>query len=146
MGEDRLLPKTLSTVHGRYRTPYIAIITSSLVAMLFVAPGNVELIASSYGVSSTIVYLMTMVSLIRFRNAEGELVRYYSTPEVILRGVRVPIVSILGFIIYIMTMALIALLKPLYLVVVLIWALVGILIYRVSRSSRYNQPRNPYHR
>lgn len=146
MGEDGLLPKTLSTVHGRYRTPYIAIIASSLVAMLFVAPGNVELIASSYGVSSTIVYLMTMASLIRFRNAEGELVRYYSTPEVTLGSVRVPIVSILGFIIYIMAMALIALLKPLYLVVVLIWALVGVLIYRVSRSSRYNQPPNPYHR
>ncbi len=135
MSEDKLLPRVFSRVHGRYRTPYISIIISSLIAIAFIAPGSVDIIASSYGIASTIVYLMTMASLIRFRNYERKLVRYFHTPSIIIRGLEIPLISLIGFIVYGTAIILIAMLKPLYLVIVLLWLVVGIVIYQVNKVS-----------
>jgi APA family basic amino acid/polyamine antiporter len=143
MGEDGLLPRVLGKVHGRYRTPYIAIVISSVIAMLFVVPGSVELIAGSYGIASIIVYLMTMVSLARFRNAERELVSYFRTPEVALGGVKVPIVSLVGSIFYTTALLFIALVKPEYLAVVTTWVLIGLVIHMTSRFSLRNLRQSP---
>ncbi|GAB6943884.1 APC family permease [Vulcanisaeta sp. JCM 14467] len=137
MGEDGLLPSRLSSIHGRYRTPYLAIITSSLIAMLFVIPGSVELIADSYAIASTIVYLMTMIALIMFRNKEPYLMRYFKTRSITIRRVEVPIVSIIGIIVYAFSIILIALFKSIYVLVVLSWLLIGILLYLLSKSSRH---------
>ncbi|MGC9152769.1 MAG: APC family permease [Vulcanisaeta sp.] len=135
MSEDKLLPRVFSRVHGRYRTPYISIIISSLIAIAFIAPGSVDIIASSYGIASTIVYLMTMASLIRFRNYERKLVRYFHTPGITIGGLEIPLISLIGFIVYGMAIILIAMLKPLYLVIVLLWLVVGIVIYQVNKVS-----------
>ncbi|MGC8544018.1 MAG: APC family permease, partial [Vulcanisaeta sp.] len=95
----------------------------------------VDIIASSYGIASTIVYLMTMASLIRFRNYERKLVRYFHTPGITIGGLEIPLISLIGFIVYGMAIILIAMLKPLYLVIVLLWLVVGIVIYQVNKVS-----------
>ncbi|ADN50384.1 APC family permease [Vulcanisaeta distributa] len=136
MSEDGLLPGRLSSVHGRYRTPHLAIIISSLIAILFVIPGSVELIADSYAIASTIVYLMTMIALIIFRNKESHLVRYFRIPGITIKRVEVPIVSIIGTIIYTFSIMLIILIKAMYMLVVLSWLLIGMLLYLFNRSSR----------
>ncbi len=137
MSEDGLLPGRLSSVHGRYRTPpHLAIIISSLIAILFVMPGSVELIADSYAIASTIVYLMTMIALIIFRNKEYHLVRYFRIPGITIKRVEVPIVSIIGTIIYTFSIMLIILIKAMYMLVVLSWLLTGMLLYLFNRSSR----------
>ncbi|MGC9179546.1 MAG: APC family permease [Vulcanisaeta sp.] len=136
MSEDGLLPGRLSSVHGRYRTPHLAIIISSLIAMLFVIPGSVELIADSYAIASTIVYLMTMIALIIFRNKESHLVRYLRMPSIVIRRIEIPIVSIIGIAIYTFSIALIILIKSVYVLVVLSWLSIGILLYLLNRSSR----------
>ena len=134
MSEDGLLPSRLSGVHGKYRTPYLAIITSSLIAMLFVIPGSVELIADSYAIASTIVYLMTMIALTIFRNKESYLMRYFKTPS---KRVKVPIVSIIGIVVYTFSIILIVLFKSIYVLVVLSWLFIGVLLYLLSKSSRH---------
>ncbi|BDR91958.1 APC family permease [Vulcanisaeta souniana] len=137
MSEDGLLPRRLSSVNGRYRTPHLAIITSSLTAMLFTAPGSVQLIADSYAIASTIVYLMTMIALIAFRNKETHLVRYFRTPGITVRQMKVPVVSIIGIIVYVLSIVLIVLIKSIYVLVVLTWLLIGLLIYLVNKSSQH---------
>ena len=136
MSEDGLLPRRLSNVNVRYRTPHLAIITSSLIAMLFTAPGSVELIADSYAIASTVVYLMTMIALIIFRNKETRLVRYFSTPGITVGWMVVPVVSIIGVIVYVLSIILITLIKSMYVLVVLVWLITGLLIYLVNKSSQ----------
>ncbi|WP_054853462.1 APC family permease [Vulcanisaeta distributa] len=136
MSEDGLLPGRLSSVHGRYRTPHLAIIISSLVAMLFVIPGSVELIADSYAIASTMVYLMTMIALIIFRNKEPHLMRYFRIPGVVIRRLEIPIVSIIGIAIYTFSIILIIIIKSIYVLVVLSWLSIGMLLYMLNRSSR----------
>ncbi len=136
MSEDGLLPSRLSSVHGRYRTPHLAIIISSLIAILFVLPGSVELIADSYAIASTIVYLMTMIALIMFRNKEPHLVRYFRIPSVTIKRIEVPLVSIIGLIIYTFSIILIILIKFMYVLVVLSWLFIGMLLHLLNKSSR----------
>ncbi|WP_243666413.1 APC family permease [Vulcanisaeta sp. JCM 16159] len=136
MSEDGLLPGRLSSVHGRYRTPHLAIIISSLIAMLFVMPGSVELIADSYAIASTMVYLMTMIALIIFRNKEPHLMRYFRIPGIVIRRLEIPIVSIIGIAIYTFSIILIIIIKSIYVLVVLSWLSIGMLLYMLNRSSR----------
>ncbi len=136
MSEDGLLPGRLSSVHGRYRTPHLAIIISSLVAMLFVIPGSVELITDSYAIASTIVYLMTMIALIIYRNKEPNLMRYFRIPGIVVGQLEIPIVSIVGIAIYTFSIILITLVKAIYVLMVLSWLFIGTLLYMLNKSSR----------
>ncbi|WP_069807979.1 APC family permease [Vulcanisaeta thermophila] len=137
MSEDGLLHTRLREVHGRYRTPYISIITASLIALLFIVPGSVELIANSYGIASIMVYLLTMASLMAFRNREKHLLRHFNTPAVTLGTIKLPLVALGGIATYTLAIVLVLITRPIYLLIVCTWLIVGLVLYSINKVSRH---------
>jgi len=134
MSDDDLLPRGLSAVHRRFRTPYISIVVSSMVASLFVLTNDVELIAGSYGIASLITYMLTVIALAKFKALNGA--GGFTTPAIVLRGVKVPVLTIIGLPVLAAALALVFIFKPQYTVPVAVWLIVGVVLYSMRRLGR----------
>ncbi|MFP3316406.1 MAG: APC family permease [Caldivirga sp.] len=134
MSDDDLLPRGLSAVHRRFRTPYISIVVSSMVASLFVLTNDVELIAGSYGIASLITYMLTVIALAKFKALNGA--GGFTTPTVTLRGVKVPVLTIIGLPVLAVALALVFIFKSQYTVPVAVWLIVGVVLYSMRRLGR----------
>jgi len=134
MSDDDLLPRGLSAVHRRFRTPYISIVVSSMVASLFVLTNDVELIAGSYGIASLITYILTFIALARFKALNGA--SGFTTPAIVLRGVKVPVLTIMGLPVLAAALTLVFIFKPQYTVPVAVWLIIGVVLYSMRRLGR----------
>ena len=67
MGQHRQLPERLRQVHPRFRTPYIAILIFSAVAMLTVIPGETAFLATMYSFGAMLSFTIAHVSVVRLR-------------------------------------------------------------------------------
>ncbi|MEZ0248042.1 MAG: APC family permease [Thermoproteus sp.] len=84
LAEEGMLPKPFSRVHKKYRTPYVSIMLSVAVALAFLSPGEIYIIADIYGVASLINYLMVSLALL-LEVRRGELYGALRTPTI--RGI-----------------------------------------------------------
>jgi len=135
MSEEGSLPRNLSRIHARYRTPYLSILASSIVASIFVIPGSVELIAGSYAIGSMITYLLASIALMVFRNKERELVKSITTPSIRLSEFEVPLVSVAGLVVYSLAIILALITRPEYMIPIVSWLIIGLVISRYPRGS-----------
>jgi hypothetical protein len=81
-----------------------------MVASLFVLTNDVELIAGSYGIASLITYMLTVIALPKFKALNGA--SGFTTPTVTLRGVKVPVLTIIGLPVLAVALALVFIFKP----------------------------------
>jgi APA family basic amino acid/polyamine antiporter len=105
MGQHRQLPEILRAIHPRFKTPYIAIIVFSLVAIVVMAPGETAFLGTIYAFGATLSFSVAHVSLIRLRKlrpldtrplgTDGEPM-WHSPGSVWIRGVQVPVLAVLG--------------------------------------------------
>jgi APA family basic amino acid/polyamine antiporter len=80
MSRDRYLPKILLSIHRRFGTPYVAILTGSLFVMLLSAIEAVEFLGYAASFGSLLVFALVNLSLLRLRKNKPYIERPFKTP------------------------------------------------------------------
>ena len=141
MGHYRQLPERLRQVHPRFRTPYVAILVFSGVAIITMIPGETELLATLYSFGAMLSFTIAHVSVIRLRQRYPDKEREWKPPGSIrMFGADLPLTAVFGglgtFAAWIVVMAL----NPRTLVIGAIWMALGISIYLLYRRSQGLSP------
>ncbi len=137
MGQHRQLPEALRAVHPRYRTPYIAILVFSGLAMITLIPGQAEFLATLYSFGAMLSFTIAHVSVIQLRRRHAGEERPWK-PRLNFQafGFEVPLTAVLGglgtFAAWIVVMAL----NPRTLAVGAGWMAIGIVVYVVYRRNQ----------
>jgi len=134
MGHYRQLPERLRQVHPKYRTPYVAILVFSGIAIITMIPGETKLLATLYSFGAMLSFTIAHISVIRLRRRFPEKEREWTPPgSVRAFGFDVPLTAVFGgfgtFAAWIVVMAL----NPRTLVIGTIWMALGISIYLLYR-------------
>jgi APA family basic amino acid/polyamine antiporter len=134
MGHYRQLPERLRQLHPRYRTPYVAILVFSGIAIITLIPGETKLLATLYSFGAMLSFTIAHASVIRLRQRFPDKEREWKPPgSVRAFGFDVPLTAVFGgfgtFAAWIVVMAL----NPRTLIIGAIWMLLGISIYLLYR-------------
>jgi basic amino acid/polyamine antiporter, APA family len=137
MGQHRQLPEGLRQVHPRYRTPYIAILVFSAVAMITLIPGQTDFLATLYSFGAMLSFTIAHVSVIQLRRRHSEEERPWKPPlNFRAFGSELPLTAVLGglgtFGAWIVVMAL----NPRTLAVGAGWMALGVLVYVLYRRNQ----------
>ncbi len=137
MGQHRQLPEGLRQVHPKYRTPYIAILIFSVIAIITLLPGQTDFLATMYSFGAMLSFTIAHVAVIQLRRNKPDVERTWKPPlNIRAFGVEVPITAVLGglgtFIAWLVVMAL----NPRTLVVGLGWMALGIAVYVLYRRNQ----------
>jgi basic amino acid/polyamine antiporter, APA family len=141
MGHYRQLPERLRQIHPRFRTPYIAILVFSGIAIITLIPGQTKLLATLYSFGAMLSFTIAHISVIRLRQRYPEKEREWKPPgSVRAFGFDLPLTAVFGgfgtFAAWIVVMAL----NPRTLIIGSIWMLFGISIYLLYRRSQGLSP------
>ncbi|ADB60967.1 amino acid permease-associated region [Haloterrigena turkmenica DSM 5511] len=120
MGRDKLVSPKINEIHPRFATPYRAIAITGALILLFIALGNLEMLASAGSVLHLIVYGLLNIALIVFREAEPA--GYDPDFEVPLY----PITPILGAV---LSLALIGFMEPTVILLSMAFVVFGLVWY-----------------
>ncbi len=137
MGHYRQLPERLRQVHPKFRTPYIAILIFSGIAIITLIPGETELLATLYSFGAMLSFTIAHISVIKLRQRYPDKERDWKPAGSIRAfGFDLPLTAVLGgfgtFAAWIVVMVL----NPRTLVIGSIWMLIGISIYLLYRRSQ----------
>ncbi len=137
MGQHRQLPEGLRAVHPRYRTPYIAILVFSGLAMITLIPGQAEFLATLYSFGAMLSFTIAHVAVIQLRRRHADEERPWKPPlNFHAFGFELPLTAVLGglgtFAAWIVVMAL----NPRTLAVGVGWMAIGIVVYVVYRRNQ----------
>jgi APA family basic amino acid/polyamine antiporter len=80
MSRDAYLPRLLRSVHQRFGTPYVAIISGSLFVMLLSATEAVEFLGYGASFGSLLVFALVNLSLLKLRKKKPHMERPFKTP------------------------------------------------------------------
>lgn len=80
MANEGSLPRILSAIHSRRRTPHIAILLVTVFSILFVLIGKIEIVASMTNLTTFIAFAVINSSLIWLRIKEPKLERPFKIP------------------------------------------------------------------
>jgi len=121
MGKDGLLPKFFSHVHPKFQTPYKANLVILVIVGLFAAfiPGDI--VGDMTSIGTLFAFILVCISVIILRKREPDMVREFKTPFV-------PLVPLLGVAV---CLAMIYGLGWLNWMRLIVWMLVGVVIYFV---------------
>ncbi len=137
MGQHRQLPEGLRQVHPRYRTPYIAILIFSVVAIVTLIPGQTDFLATMYSFGAMLSFTIAHVAVLQLRRRSGEVERPWRPPlNFRALGAELPLTAVLGglgtFSAWIVVMAL----NPRTLAVGTAWMVLGIGVYVLYRRNQ----------
>ncbi len=94
MAKERSLPRLLALVHGRTRTPYVAVIVSFALTILLALLGDIELVANMANISLFLIFTLVNIAAIVLRRKMRKK-RPFRMP---LNIGWVPVLSVLGVI------------------------------------------------
>ena len=135
------LPATLSRVHPRFRTPYIAIILFCLVALLLMIPGffinrYFADLGALYAFGSLLSFAVAHAAILSLRAKQPDLPRPFKLRgNIRVKGREMPITAILGLISTSAVWVVLTAGQPFTRVVGLIWMLTGLFIYYIYRRK-----------
>src|SRR6476659_2500987 len=72
MGQHRQLPERLRQVHPKYRTPYMAILIFSVIAVITLLPGQTDFLATMYSSGAMLSLPIAHVAVIQLRRTKSE--------------------------------------------------------------------------
>lgn len=97
MGQHRQLPERIRQVHPRFKTPYIAILVFSAVAVLTILPGQVDFLATMYSFGAMLSFTIAHVSVARLRQVQRDRERPWKPPlNFRFRGASLPTSAVVG--------------------------------------------------
>lgn len=134
LAEHRQLPNVFSRVHRRYGTPWVTIVSFSVVAALLVLPGRVDLLGNLYAFGALISFTVAHVSLIAIRIQRPELGRPVKAPwNVRLGGRELSLGAVIGGLGTFAAWLSVVVLHPEARLIGIPWLLVGTVGYVVYR-------------
>jgi len=147
------LPATLSRVHHRFRTPYIAIILFCLIALLVLTPGFFATnffadLGALYVFGSLLCFALAHAAILSLRIRKPELERPFKLRgNIRIKGRELPMTAILGLIATLGIWIIVIITQPYSRWVGIGWMAVGLLIYAVYRWKAHlpltHIPRKP---
>jgi basic amino acid/polyamine antiporter, APA family len=97
MGQYRQLPERIRQVHPRFKTPYVAILVFSGVAILVILPGQVDFLATMYSFGAMLSFTVAHVAVARLRQVQADRERPWKPPlNFRFRGASLPVTAIVG--------------------------------------------------
>jgi APA family basic amino acid/polyamine antiporter len=142
LGSHGLVPPVLSRVHSRFKTPYIAIVVFSLIAILILFPGFFEAdvfanMGALYAVGSLLAFMFAHASIIALRVKKPEMPRPFRLGwNVKIKGREIPISAIIGFLATAAIWVIILITQPYSRWLGLGWMVVGLIIYYFYQRRR----------
>ena len=143
LGSHKLIPPVLSRIHPRFKTPYIAIIVFSVIAVLILTPGffaaNVfENMGALYAVGSLLAFMFAHASILSLRARKPELTRPFKLRwNIRIKGYEMPVSAIIGFVSMAVIWIIILITQPYSRWVGLVWMVVGFIIYYFYRRKEH---------
>jgi len=143
LGSHKLIPPALSRVHPRFKTPYIAIIVFSIIAILILTPGffaaNVfKNLGALYAVGSLLAFMFAHASILSLRARNPELPRPFKLRwNIRIKGYELPVSAIIGFAALAVIWIIILITQPYSRWVGLAWMVVGFIIYYLYRRKEH---------
>jgi APA family basic amino acid/polyamine antiporter len=137
------LPATLSRVHHRFRTPYIAIILFCLAALLVLTPGFFATnffadLGALYVFGSLLCFALAHAAIISLRMKKPELERPFKLGwNIRIKGRELPMTAILGLIATSVIWVIVVVTQPYSRWVGIIWMVVGLIIYYIYRRKEH---------
>ncbi|MEJ2054913.1 MAG: APC family permease [Calditrichaceae bacterium] len=123
MGRDLWLPRRMSTIHPKRRTPQVAIIITGGILLIMAVTLPIEAVGSAASLIFLLTFAMVNLSVIVLRRKYPEIPRKYRVPFY-------PVVPILGFMLNIFLALYQFNFQPLAWYVTAGWIAVGLLLYR----------------
>jgi APA family basic amino acid/polyamine antiporter len=97
MGHYRQLPERIRQVHPRFKTPYVAILVFSGVAVLTILPGQIDFLATMYSFGAMLSFTIAHLSVVRLRQVQADRERPWTPPlNLPFRGASLPLTAIVG--------------------------------------------------
>ena len=143
LGNHKLVPAALSRVHHRFKTPYIAIILFSIIALLILAPGlfatNIfRNMGTLYAFGSLLAFMFAHASILSLRAKKPELPRLFKIGwNITIKGREMPITAILGLAATAIIWVIILITQPYSRWVGTIWMVAGLIIYYLYRRKEH---------
>ena len=143
LGNHKLVPQVLSRVHHRFKTPYIAIILFSAVALLILAPGffaaNVfKNMGALYAFGSLLAFMFAHASILSLRAKKPELARPFKIGwNIRIKGREMPVSTIIGLLATTTIWIIILITQPYCRWVGTIWMVAGLVIYYLYRRKEH---------
>ena len=143
LGSHKLVPQVLSRVHHRFKTPYIAIILFSAVALLILAPGffaaNVfKNMGALYAFGSLLAFMFAHASILSLRAKKPELARPFKIGwNIRIKGREMPVSTIIGLLATTTIWIIILITQPYCRWVGTIWMVAGLVIYYLYRRKEH---------
>jgi APA family basic amino acid/polyamine antiporter len=141
-GTHKLVPPALSRVHKRFKTPYIAIIIFSLIAIAILVPGffATDVFANMgalYAVGSLLAFMFSHVSIIGLRIRKPEMPRPFKLGwNIRIKGRELPVSALIGLAATTAIWVLILVTEAYSRWVGLGWMVIGLIIFFVYRWRR----------
>ena len=82
VADDGLLPKFVSRIHPKFRTPYITTIATGIVVACFAAVFTVREAGSLVSIGTLLAFVIVSIGVLVLRPREPELPRTFKTPAV----------------------------------------------------------------
>jgi ethanolamine permease len=79
LSRGKNLPSFLSNIHPRFRTPHWALIFGGIIGIAAIAVGRTDLLIVLSVLGATLMYIISMLSLIKLRKKEPHLLRPFKT-------------------------------------------------------------------
>jgi APA family basic amino acid/polyamine antiporter len=97
MGQYRQLPERIRQVHPHFKTPHVAILVFSAVAILAILPGQVDFLATMYSFGAMLSFTVAHVAVARLRQVQPERERPWRPPlNFRFRGATLPATAVIG--------------------------------------------------
>jgi len=98
MSSYRQLPLGFRRLHGRFRTPWVALVVfAGAIPILTILPGQTDFLGTMYAFGATLSFTVAHASIIALRYQQrDEEVAYRARPNVRIRGVDWPIFAVVG--------------------------------------------------
>ena len=125
MGRHYNLPHKFSAIHPRNKTPYIAILLSSVIMAVMASSLPLDQIAIAAGVIFLLLFTQVNLAAINIRRIYGDKLDYgFKTPFF-------PVIPIIGIFLKIGLAIYLLLTEPLSWVITIVWVAIGFAVYRV---------------
>ena len=126
MSKSALISSRINWLHPKYRTPWVAVVIFSIVAMFLAFFGDMIFLGELYAFGALTAYSITNLSLIALRISHPELKRPFKIPlNIKYDGKDIPVISIIGALSCFAVFLLVALLHEQGRNFAFVWFLVG---------------------